>query len=194
VLPELELVLSGVGKAAAAGAVARCLQPHHTLVLNIGICGILPGDAFVPGELVLARESVMADEGVRTGERFIPLTELGFAVPGNAGHGIRPSQRIAAAICGRVDRTATIATVSTCSGTDAQAAEVQRLTGASCEAMEGAAAGLSAMRCRCDFAEVRAVSNTTGDRARQRWEIKAAFAGLSRLGASLRASPLADSL
>ena len=188
VFPWAELVVCGVGKAAAASAVARWLRPEHGLVLNVGICGLLPGEDFVPGELVLASESVMADEGVATDERFIPLCELGFDL---LGGGIRPSQAIAAAFHGRVDRSAVIATVSTCSGTNELAAEVRRRTGAACEAMEGAAAGLSAVRYQSDFAEVRAVSNTTGRRSEQRWEMKLALAGLLRLGAGLRERPLA---
>jgi hypothetical protein len=57
--------------------------------------------------------------------------------------------------------------------------------------MEGYACGLAARRIDPDarFAEVRVVSNTTGDRAAQRWDLDAA---LGRLRALL--GPVLDAL
>jgi futalosine hydrolase len=74
-----------------------------------------------------------------------------------------------------------IATVSTCSGRDDLARAVATRTGAAAEAMEGAAVALAARRMNVRYGEVRAVSNTTGDRDRQRWAIGPALAVLSDL-------------
>jgi futalosine hydrolase len=71
-----------------------------------------------------------------------------------------------------------IATVSTCSGTNALAREIVTRTGAEVEAMEGAAVGLVASRLGVGFAEVRVISNTTGDRGSQQWDLPGALAAL----------------
>jgi futalosine hydrolase len=73
-----------------------------------------------------------------------------------------------------------IATVSTCSGTDAAATEIAHRTGAAAEAMEGAAVGLVAFRHKVAFAEVRVISNTTGDRSRQVWALEESLAELGK--------------
>jgi len=72
-----------------------------------------------------------------------------------------------------------IATVATCSGTDAAAAEVARRTGALAEAMEGAAVVHAARRLHVPAIELRSISNTTGDRARQQWDLALALRSLS---------------
>ena len=71
-----------------------------------------------------------------------------------------------------------IATVATCSGTDAAAAEVARRTGAVAEAMEGAAVVHAARRLRTRAIELRVISNTTGDRPAQRWDLTGALSAL----------------
>ena len=64
-------------------------------------------------------------------------------------------------------------------------------TGAIAEGMEGAAIGHALARCtgrgtKPEFLEIRVVSNTTGDRGRQVWDIKGALATLTRVAAALR--------
>src|SRR5262249_12942439 len=77
--------------------------------------------------------------------------------------------------------TGGIATVSTCSGTDAFATDVRDRTGAIAECMEGAAVGLVAERLGIPVGEVSIISNTTGDRNRQVWDLQKALHGLSRV-------------
>jgi futalosine hydrolase len=71
-----------------------------------------------------------------------------------------------------------IATVATCSGTDAAAAELARRTGAVAEAMEGAATVHAALRLGVPAIELRAISNSTGERTRQRWDLARGLAAL----------------
>jgi len=68
-------------------------------------------------------------------------------------------------------RPGRLATVSTGSGTDARAAEVERRSSALAESMEGAAAALAALHRGTPFFEVRGISNRAGDRQRGSWEI-----------------------
>ncbi|MFI4896596.1 MAG: futalosine hydrolase [Phycisphaerales bacterium JB059] len=179
--PGVEVVLTGVGKANAAGGVSRVLDPaRHAGVVSLGIGGTLD-DTLPLGALVLGESSLFADEGVRTPEGFTPCAQMGFALTSCPEDEIRCDPRWMDAWRGRVDRVARIATVSTCSGTDGLAREIRARTGAAVEAMEGAAVGLAtrALHPAGAFAELRVVSNTTGDRGGQRWALEAAMGTLS---------------
>lgn len=176
-----DVVLSGVGKSNAAGCVARTLDPaRHHLLLNVGVAGVLPLGKDVRlgvGGVVLGSESVFADEGLAKEDGFLDLAAMGLGeptLPGGGGRfpgdaGVLERLRPVAGVVGP------IACVSTCSGTDALAAEVARRTGAIAEAMEGAACALVAARLGVPFAELRVISNTTGDRARQAWDLAGAL-------------------
>lgn len=176
-----EIVRAGVGKWAAAGAVARCYRPgHHAGVLSVGVAGALPGAGLDITDAVLADPSLFADEGVRTPEGFSPLSAIGFPEDDAP---VPPDPDARAALGQLVDRVGPVATVSACSGRDDLARETAQRTGAIAEAMEGAAAAHAARRADPDarFAELRVVSNTTGDRAAQRWELDRALDRLAGL-------------
>jgi futalosine hydrolase len=60
---------------------------------------------------------------------------------------------------------------------------VKERTGCICEAMEGAAVVHAAMRVGAPAIELRTISNTTGNREQQEWNISLA---LENLGATVR--------
>lgn len=185
--PEVDLVISGVGKANAAGALARSLGSDHRWVLNLGIGGILPGSPARVGEVVLGTSAVFADEGVPCSDgRFLSCAALGFGMNSRNGtDAFEVSGELVAMLGGIADQSGTIATVSECSGTDARAAMVVARTGAIAEAMEGAAVALVAARLGVEWCEIRVMSNTTGDRERQLWKIKEAIARLGEVARHL---------
>ena len=183
----IDAVLTGIGKSNAAGAVARTAREEHATIVSLGIAGVLPPREFLAGECVLSRQSVFADEGVDTGAQFLSTADIGFPMPGVGELVLRPSAELANILRPLVQVEAVIATVSTCSGTDALALQVASRTGAEFEAMEGAAVGLVACRLGRQFAEVRIASNTTGERSRQRWEIRAVLDLLTQFSAALAA-------
>lgn len=180
----LDLVLTGIGKANAAGAAARAMDPaRHALVLNVGIGGALPtggssagGLAFEarPGSVHIASACVFADEGLETPGGFVDCATLGFPLGEFAGNSVPTDPAVVAALA-PLGAVGPIATVSTCSGTDALAQRTAQRTLALVEAMEGAAVALVAHRLGVAMAEVRVVSNTTGDRERQVWAIRPAL-------------------
>lgn len=186
-----DLVETGIGKVNAAAAVARAdAATNYDTVINLGVCGALPsvsapGPAI--GSVVLAGASVYADEGLATESGFQTTAEMGFALGPFAGAGVVASDPPRSALASLADHLGVIATVSTCSGTDALARQVAARTGAIAEAMEGAAIGhvLARAAPRCAFAEVRVVSNTTGDRARQRWDLRGALERLTGLAGAI---------
>ena len=108
------------------------------------------------------------------------MSELGFgAFPGGAMSIDHDGDLLDAL---RADRRGAIATVSQCSGTDAAARAVAARTGGVCEAMEGAAVALAAALHDGSIrtGELRAISNTTGDRSAQVWDLDAALGSLTR--------------
>ncbi len=182
-----EVVLSGVGKANAAGAVARCVDAaRHGAILNVGIAGSLPsmdGGARSPriGQVVAAGGCAFADEGVETPEGYTDMASLGFPMGSFPGSRVPVDPGVLEVVRRVADVVGTIATVSTCSGTDARAAEVVKRTGGVAEGMEGAAVALAAHRLGVAMGEVRIISNTTGDRGRQQWDLRGAFARLGEV-------------
>jgi len=78
---------------------------------------------------------------------------------------------------GYADHIGPVACVSSCSGTDRAARAVFERTGAIVEAMEGASVALSANRIDpwLLVGELRVISNTTGDRDAQQWDLDGAL-------------------
>lgn len=189
---RFELLLTGVGKANAAGAAARAIEPDRvSLVLNLGVAGVLPGAGLNLGDVVIATESVFADEGLLSPAGFQDVASMGFAPFPSGGVAAPGDPDVVSALSSIADGAGPIATVSTCSATDEQAQAIRSRTGALVEAMEGAAAGLAVARinriagARIPFAEARMVSNTTGDRTGQRWDLDRALARLADFAAQL---------
>lgn len=197
---------TGVGKANAAGAVAA-LAPSQGLtgVVLLGLAGSLPGRT--PPQLldaILATRCVFADEGVGQEEGFSSMRAEGFPLfPQHAASAEQtdadcdaclPSTHMLQWLSPLADRKGPIATVSTCSGSDALAQATAKRTGAIAEAMEGAAVGLALDRLVAAglvdtpplFGELRVISNTTGDRDRQRWKLEESLQALAPLAREVR--------
>jgi futalosine hydrolase len=183
---DADIVMTGVGKANAAGAVARLADSsRHAWILSTGVAGALPGSGLAIGQTILATASVFADEGLQAEDRFSDCAQMGFPLADFPGSAVPLDPALQALLRPLADREGPIATVSTCSGLDALARTIRDRTLALAEAMEGAAVGLVARRLGIPAAELRVISNTTGDRARQRWDLPAALTRLSDLAARL---------
>lgn len=204
-LGACDAVLTGVGKGNAAAGIAMAFDAaRHSGIVSVGIAGALPragGRMLSTGGVVVATDSVYADEGVRTPSGFESLAAMGFPpddrLEGEAGgvedgHGFAAAsgelgdalaRRLAGA--GIAHERGVVATVSICSGTDALAADVAARTDAVVEAMEGAAGRMVAAHLSrrvgraVAFGEVRIVSNNTGDYDKQVWRIREALGGVS---------------
>lgn len=177
---RLDLIICGIGKANAAGGAARLLdEARHAGVISAGVAGALPGSGLELGQVVLADASVYGDEGLAKPGGFETCSELGFAMGPFEGSVVPGHAPLVDLLRPLADRVGPVATVSTCSGTDELAEQTAKRTGALVEAMEGAAVGHVAARLGIPSVELRVISNTTGDRAGQRWDLSGA---LWRLG------------
>lgn len=186
-----DLLVCGVGKVNASGAAARAIAiDAPARILNLGICGALPHPRPVNiAQSVLASRCVLADEGIEAVGRWIPLSKAGFssAIDGDS---IETAEEFNSRLERFADRVGAIATVSSCSGTDARATEICRRCSPDglAEAMEGAAIAVAAGRSGIPFAELRVASNRTGNRESQGWDLNAARARLESIAAGLAES------
>lgn len=182
-----ELALTGIGKVNAAAAAARLLDPaRHSAVLSAGIAGSLPGSALALGDVVAASACVYADEGLETDDGFKDCAAMGFPLGDFSGSAVPVDPVLLDSLRALAGRVAPIATVSTCSGSDALAHKVAARTGAVAEAMEGAAVAQVAHRLGVPAGELRVISNTTGSRANQQWDLQGALTRLCEVLGRLR--------
>ncbi len=185
-----QVVVAGVGRTNAACATTETILNQWKrggvdAVISAGIGGALPAEgeeSLAVGETIVASSCIYVEEGIVTARGFAGIEALGFPLGDFQGNAVPVDEdlldRLSAAF-----RIGPIATVATCSGTDDAAREVARRSGALIEAMEGAAVVHAARRLKVPAIELRAVSNTTGDRARQIWDLQA---GLQALGSAAR--------
>lgn len=196
---RFDLVVTGVGKANAAAGTALALDAsRHSGVISLGVSGALPGSGLTVGDMVEADRCVYGDEGSANPDRFVTIAEMGFGPLADlcgSGNGMDGMSIAASPVAwarrdlsaGWTVRCGGLATVSTCSGNDALAREIERRTGALAEDMESAAVGFAAARIApgAAFSAVRVISNTTGDRLEQTWDLKAALSRLERIASWL---------
>jgi futalosine hydrolase len=191
-------IATGVGKTNAAHGVTLAIERAAPAgILSFGVAGAFPGSGLRVGELAVATAEVYGDEGSFSPAGWLSTRELGFplaASPAGPCYNEFPldRERTAAAArllegAGQGVRTGTFVTLSSCSGTDARAAEVESRFGAIAETMEGAAhAHVAALR-DLPFLEVRGISNVVEDRDPARWDLPAAIRAAARGAATLAA-------
>lgn len=178
------LQAGGMGKTNAAHALTALLETRPVRgVIGFGIGGAYPGSGMDVGAIALATAAVYGDEGVQapggwlsTEAIGIPLWQAGAARTFNTfalDPALVQTARTALADAGYDVRTGPFVTVSSCSGTAALgAAMAERVPGALCEGMEGAALAHVAAIYGVPFLELRAVSNLVEDRDLSRWRIR----------------------
>lgn len=186
---DIVVIVSGIGRTNAAAATTEAIIKHGPFdaVINVGVAGALPDAAtsrlgepehqLSVGDAIVASACIYTEEGLVTAGGFAPLSSIGLVLGDFAGN-VVPVDAHLLDVLGERLPISPVATVATCSGTDAAAAEVVRRTGAVAEAMEGAAVVHAARRLRTPAIELRTISNTTGDRARQSWDLDKALGAL----------------
>ena len=182
---EWETMTTGVGKTAAALALARRLGrgPRPALVVVAGVAGAYPDrhtvSEIVPaslGAVYLVARDRLADEGVATEAGFLSLDALGLSGPGSLSADEDWTQALARTLgLDVVDGV----TVSTCSGNEELSAQ-RGAAGAALETMEGASFAAVCQSFGVPMVQLRSVSNLTGDRERARWDLPAALSSLRR--------------
>lgn len=191
---DVNLLLTGVGGVRAAAATACLLgRRRFAAVLNVGVGGAYPGAPVQVGDLATAAGECDPQSGIITPDGYQDLGGLGFPLTDAFPNRLTFAHPWAEWVARRVAPAPRLlfATVACCSGDDASAAAMAARTGAAIENMEGLAVAWTAAQFGVPYAALRAVSNFTGDRRRQRWNLPAACAALARgLNAILDAVPV----
>jgi len=176
------VVAGGIGRtnAAAATTAAILSDGPFSWVISAGIAGALPQSGLSIGDAVIANGCVYAEEGLMTPTGFNDMEAMGFSL-GNFSGNCVPVDSWMLEKLSPLGRVGTIATVATCSGSDEQSELVISRTCAICESMEGAAVVHAANRLGAPAIEIRTISNTTGHRESQQWDMNLAFTNLGRV-------------
>ena len=211
---DVVLASTGVGKANAALTTFWLLEEQRhagrpaQLVVQTGCCGAFPDSGLETGDVVIGTRAIFADEGVTTPTGFLDMRTLGLPLAedhdGNPVFNEIPLFTPALEISSHEAdvrqalpsdlkpprrhfnlKRGPIATISTCSGSDRQAAAVSERWRPLAESMEGAATALAALRAGCPCMEVRGVSNRVGDRDRAAWDIDRACANAASTVAAI---------
>lgn len=174
---DLDLVVVGVGPAAAAATTARRIAlaeaegAPYSAVLSVGVAGGFPGRIEI-GDVVLGTATVAADLGVDSPDGFLSVDALGFGtatLPADPNFVHLPKFR-----------TGKVLTVTTGTGTAERAAELAaRHPDALAEAMEGYGVASAAHQAGLPFSEIRAISNMIGPRDTAAWRMDLALAALT---------------
>ncbi len=168
---DVAVVRTGVGQVNAAHAVTLFLErtgAHEIVVCGVG--GAYTGSGLHVGDVVCAASECYGDLGARTPSGFLDMKALGFPLVEAPAplFDLIPMQLFP------VERRVPFVTVSSCTGTDAAARELETRTGGAVESMEGAAIAHVAHLHRVPVGEVRAVSNIATDRDTTAWRLKEA--------------------
>ena len=173
------VIASGIGRtnAAAATTAAALTDGPFSWVMSAGVAGALPDSTLSIGDIVVANKCVYAEEGLESPDGFQNMDQMGFSLGNFTGNEI-PTDTWMLEKLSAIGTVGPIATVATCSGTDKHAKLVQERTGCVCEAMEGAAVVHAANRVGAPAIEIRSISNTTGNRDTQEWNLNLALTNL----------------
>jgi futalosine hydrolase len=173
------VVVGGIGRTNAAVATTTAIldEGPFDFVISAGVAGSLPDSGLSIGDIVVASSCVYVEEGLITPDGFQDMKAMGFSLGDFSGNTVPVDSTLLGRL-GAIGVTGSIATVATCSGTDEQAALVADRTCCLCEAMEGAAVVHAARLAGLLAIEIRAISNTTGNRDAQQWDLGLALDNL----------------
>jgi len=172
----------GIGKVNAATATTALIERHHPrLVINTGCGGAYLDSGLTIGELAVASEEFLGDEGVLTsaGWQDLRFMSIPTMVRGNrlhhntiplSKHAAEKALQLADYYGVELARGRFI-TVSTCSGTRRRGDELAKKFHGICENMEGAAVAQVCLRYGIDCLEIRGISNHVDERDMKTWDI-----------------------
>lgn len=168
----------GVGAMLMAMQLTRILAEHRAeVVILCGCGGSYPDSGLGLGDLALASSETFGDCGVTTAGGFIPLEQLNIAQQADLAPLFQQSYQLDRALLDQAaallpqSRCGPFVTVNACSGTPELSRQLQQQTAGICENMEGAAAAQVCAEFSCSLLEIRGISNPTGTRAGDLWDI-----------------------
>jgi futalosine hydrolase len=170
---DVAIVRTGVGPVNAAHAVTLFLvKTGAREIVVCGVGGAYPTSGLQLGDVVCAASECYGDLGATSPSGFLDMKALGFAVveaPTPLFNDI-PMQVFPVA------RRVPFVTVSSCTGTDSAARDIETRTAGAVESMEGAAIAHVAHLHGVPVGEVRGISNIVTNRDTTTWRLNEAAA------------------
>lgn len=168
---RVRVIETGVGPVNAAhAATVAIIEQRPDAIIVCGVGGVYPSADLRIGEVVSAETEVYGDLGAQSPSGFLDMKALGFPVvnTGTALFNELPMQLFP------TERRVRFVTVSTCTGTDVSAREIETRTKGVIENMEGAAIAHVAHIHRIAVGEVRGISNVVTNRDTKSWRLREA--------------------
>lgn len=168
---RVRVVEMGVGPVNAAHATTLAVvDDRPDVIIVCGVAGAYPSSGLEIGDVVSAEVEVYGDLGAQSPSGFLDMKALGFPVVSVTPvlFNELPMQVFP------TNRRARFVTVSTCTGTDVIAREIQRRTTGAVENMEGAAVAHVAHLHGIPVGEVRGISNFVTNRDTTSWRLREA--------------------
>ncbi|HBR21850.1 MAG TPA: futalosine hydrolase [Nitrospiraceae bacterium] len=196
-------IISGIGKTNAAHAATLIIEKFSpAAVINFGIGGAYPSSGLRVGDIAIADREIYGDEGLLFRDGFhkadeigIPLLRKGrkkyfneFPLDKKLYKRAVNILRLMPDASNLTIKIGAFVSVSTVTGTDRRARELEKRFSASsasgggaiCENMEGAAVAHVCAMYEIPMLEIRGISNIVEDRNRDKWDIKTAVENCQR--------------
>jgi len=184
-------VISGMGKTNASHAATVMMEKFApSFLINFGIGGAYPSSGLKIGDIAVASKEIYGDEGLLLKDGFHTADAIGIPLLQKGGKKYFNEFPLDKKIVKKVLKLSELLTfnsklltsvksgssltVSTCTGTDKKAKELEMRFKVICENMEGAAVAHICAMYGIPMLEARGISNIVGDRDRSKWDIKTA--------------------
>ena len=170
---RVRVIETGVGPVNAAhAATVAILHEKPDAIIVCGIAGAYPGSGLQIGEVVSASLEIYGDLGAQSPTGFLDMKALGFPVVSTPAPLFNElPMQVSPTI-----HLARFVTVSTCTGTESAAREIEARTMGAVENMEGAAVAHVAHMHGVAIGEVRGISNMVTNRDTKSWRRREAAA------------------
>ena len=180
------LMNSGMGKVNAAHSATVLIEKYPvSAMINVGVGGAYPGSGLTVGDIAFASKEIYGDEGVIDAGGWSGLEKIGIPLVKEGKKGYfneYPLDALPSLLKvknRRSDRNNKITggnfvTVSSVSGTQKRARELEKRFNAVCENMEGAAIAQVCTLYKIPVFEIRGISNITGIRDKTKWDLQRA--------------------
>jgi futalosine hydrolase len=166
---RVRVIEMGVGpvNAAHAATIAIVTERPDAIVV-CGVAGAYPSSGLQVGEVVSAVREIYGDLGAQSPSGFLDMEALGFPVVSTPTvlFNELPMQLFP------TSRSVRFVTVSTCTGIESTAREIEARTGGAVENMEGAAVAHVARIHGVPVGEVRGISNLVTNRDTKTWRLR----------------------
>lgn len=179
--------VSGIGKTNASHAATLLIERFSPdIIINFGIGGAFPSSGLNIGNIAIASREIYGDEGVllKTGFKTADSIEIPFVKKNRKTfynefpldkslikNALRFIKKIP--LFEKI-KTGAFITVSTITGTDERARELENRFHAICENMEGAAVAHVCALYKIPMLEIRGISNIVEKRNKRSWQVKKA--------------------